>query len=135
MISYTVTKDDFYYVLNYGNSDYFCETPFGYLEINVEKYEYDVSDVNFDAACNTYNSTSCQISIPLGAGRENVLIAVDGVADGKYSIKFRSSNRQWAIAVVVVPPTLLVYVLIVLYFCRVASCYRRHKRRSGYSRM
>jgi len=129
-LNYTTKEDDNYYFFPYTEA--FCpdknnRDDSGTVDLIIEKSEYSVSGIKADGVCNTYALPSCSRSVPLRAGYERALIAVQGLGDQTYSISFSSSNRAWAFCIVIIPPGLLLVILIFMIGC---LCYKLRRRRN-----
>ena len=100
-LTYTITEDDHYYFFDYTPFTCPDDELIGTMYLQIE---YSVSAVETDGVCNTHDSPSCTLSVPLGAEYEKVLITVGGDVNdlrAKHDISFSSSNRKWAYFVVV----------------------------------
>ena len=132
-VNYTTKEDDHYYFFPYTETICFDENnrdDSGTVDLIIEKSEYSVSGIKTDKVCNTYEVPSCSLSVPLRAGYERALIAVQGLDDETYSISFSSSDRVWAFCVVIIPPVLLLVIsgiFLIGCFCR------KLRRRRNYS--
>ena len=128
--NYTTKEDDNYYFFPYTEA--FCpdkntRDDSGTVDLIIEKLEYSVSGIKADGVCNTYVVPSCSLSVPLRAGYERELIAVQGLGNQTYSISFSSSNRTWAFCVVIIPPGLLLAISSFMIGC---FCYKLRRRRN-----
>ena len=129
-VNYTTKEDGHYYVFPYTETICFDENnrdDSGTVDLIIEKSEYSVSGIKTDGVCNTYALPSCSLSVPLRAGYERALIAVQGLGDQTYSISFSSSNRAWAFCVVIIPPGLLLVISIFMIGC---FCYKLRRQRN-----
>ena len=130
-VNYTTKEDDHYYLFTYTDSICWNENyvdDSGTASLLIEKSEYSVSDIKADGVCSTYELPSCSLSVPLRAGYEKALIAVQGQNDETYSISFSSSNRVWAYCVVIIPPVILLVISGI--FTIGCICYKLRRRRN-----
>ena len=130
-VNYTTKEDDHYYLFPYAdsicwNGNYIDDS--GTANLLIEKSEYSVSNIKADGVCSTYELPSCSLSVPLRAGYERALIAIQGQDDGTYNISFSSSNRVWAFCVVIIPPVILLVISGI--FTIGCICYKLYRRRN-----
>lgn len=131
-INYTVTEDDHYYFAYHSNG--YCrdnssakfKKDAGILSLYINKFEYSISKLQYDRACNTYEHYSCSVNLLLQAGMVKALITVQGYSGYTYDISFSSTMRKWPIPFIVSSCIIFLVCTKVIITCWL--CHRKKKR-------
>ena len=134
-LNYTVKEDDHYYFFYYSTGQCHGDDIFSYknqagnLSLYIEKFEYSISNLQFDGACNTYELDSCTLNLPLQIGSVRVLIAARGQSGDEYDVTFTSTMRKWPIPFIVISCVVFLACTKTIIVCWLCHCKKKRERR------